>query len=234
MEIGQSGPKTDGRSGPFFNFFAFVDWRSRAGEPEANLVPARAKPVFQGPQPPASKLSMCLSVLRTALTWRWRTWLLLVTVLLFPRATALLVVLMGKWLIRSMVSILVYVCKEFLQQTGALITETEDAMVAWLSAYLQGPPAPPEFLRPAEGHSTADASNLARVVPGPPSPQPYPPRRGHGGALGAEPVARSAWSGWESASSSRSSRCCSSSLTFRDAQAGFRYGLYLRGSFWTS
>ena len=110
------------------------------GSPE--LVPVRARPLLSGPSE-RPRWPTLEGILQNLWALRWRTWLACFLLLLFPRASALVVVLLCRYLIKGLVALIVYFGQELFAQIAVTVHEVEDTMVSWLGSYLHPVPHAP-------------------------------------------------------------------------------------------
>ena len=134
--------------------------------PRPVLEPVCPRPLRAGPQPQAQNFSSC--VLQVVGNWRWRTWLAIFLILFFPKAVALLVALVCKWVIKGLVSLLLYFGRELVAQLSLTMSEMEDALVAWLTAYLQGETPLPTYLQVQPSAPASPAPGVEHVGTQPP------------------------------------------------------------------
>ncbi|CAE7723782.1 osm1, partial [Symbiodinium sp. CCMP2456] len=123
-------------------------WTSQTLRPVGGLQPVRPRPLTRVSVGPARPSAAELLRAWLPLT-RWRTWLVLVLVLLFPRVVALLIALVVRLCIRGLVAICLHLGRELFSQLTAAAAEVEDSLVLWLSELLLGshsPPQPPLLL----------------------------------------------------------------------------------------
>ena len=113
--------------------------------PRPVLEPVRPRPLQAGPQPRTQTFGAY--VLQLVGNWRWRTWLAIFFILFFPKAVALLVALVCKWVVKGLVSLLLYFGRELVAQLSLTMSEMEDALVSWLTTYLQGETPLPAYLQ---------------------------------------------------------------------------------------
>ncbi|CAE7210922.1 unnamed protein product [Symbiodinium sp. CCMP2592] len=138
-------------------------WTGQGRAPVHELQPVRTRPLTRPVDGPRQLFTGELLRRWLPLT-RWRTWLILMMVLIFPRVIALLLALMVRLCVRGVVAIAIHFGREIFFQITAAAAEVEDSLVLWLSELLMG------------GPSTLQPPLL--LSDGTPAPAPPPPPPG--------------------------------------------------------
>jgi len=123
-------------------------WTGQGRAPVHELQAVRTRPLM--PQTDGLQQRFTGELLRRWLPiTRWRTWLILLVVLVFPRVIALILALMVRLCVRGTVAICIHFGREIFYQVTAAAAEVEDSLVLWLSELLMGGPStlqPPMLL----------------------------------------------------------------------------------------